>query len=229
MSGHAPLDVASLSHPGMVRTHNEDSVFVDGESGLAVLADGMGGYSAGEVASGIAVNVISTGMLEELRSGRELSRVDISSGLTHAALLLQQQIALANKGIYEAAQARPECAGKVGAVGFCFGGTTVNTFAVRIPDLAAGVPFYGGQPNAADVPKIKAPLMIHYAGLDERINAGWPAYEAALKANNVKYQMFLYPNTNHGFHNDTTPRYDEAAAKLAWSRTLAFFNENLKA
>ena len=113
--------------------------------------------------------------------------------------------------------------------GFCFGGTTVNTFAVRIPDLAAAVPFYGGQPNAADVPKIKAPLMLHYAGLDERINAGWPAYEAALKANNVKYQMFMYPNTNHGFHNDTTPRYDEAAAKLAWSRTLAFFNENLKA
>jgi carboxymethylenebutenolidase len=130
---------------------------------------------------------------------------------------------------YSVLKARPECAGKVGAVGFCFGGTTVNTFAVRIPDLAAGVPFYGGQPNAADVPKIKAPLMIHYAGLDERINAGWPAYEAALKANNVKYQMFMYPNTNHGFHNDTTPRYDEAAAKLAWSRTLAFFNENLKA
>jgi carboxymethylenebutenolidase len=130
---------------------------------------------------------------------------------------------------YSVLKARPECAGKVGAVGFCFGGTTVNTFAVRIPDLAAGVPFYGGQPNAADVPKIKAPLMIHYAGLDERINAGWPAYEAALKANNVKYQMFMYPNTNHGFHNDTTPRYDEAAAKLAWSRTVAFFNENLKA
>ena len=130
---------------------------------------------------------------------------------------------------YSVLKARPECAGKVGAVGFCFGGTTVNAFAVRIPDLAAGVPFYGGQPNAADVPKIKAPLMIHYAGLDERINAGWPAYEAALKANNVKYQMFMYPNTNHGFHNDTTPRYDEAAAKLAWSRTLAFFNENLKA
>jgi protein phosphatase len=111
MSVHGALDVASLSHPGMVRTHNEDSVFVDGEAGLAVLADGMGGYSAGEVASGIAVNVISTGMLEELRSGRELSKVDIGSGLTHAALLLQQQIALANKGIYEAAQARPECAG----------------------------------------------------------------------------------------------------------------------
>ena len=130
---------------------------------------------------------------------------------------------------YSVLKARPECAGKVGAVGFCFGGTTVNTFAVRIPDLAAAVPFYGGQPNAADVPKIKAPLMLHYAGLDERINAGWPAYEAALKANNVKYQMFMYPNTNHNFHNDTTPRYDEAAAKLAWSRTLAFFNENLKA
>jgi PPM family protein phosphatase len=111
MSTRAPLDVASRSHPGMVRTHNEDSIFVDGEAGLAVLADGMGGYSAGEVASGIAVNVISTGLLPELKSGRELSKVDIGSGLTHAALLLQQQIALANKGIYEAAQARPECAG----------------------------------------------------------------------------------------------------------------------
>src|SRR5438094_7053454 len=111
MSDRAALDVASLSHPGMVRTHNEDSVFVDGDAGLAVLADGMGGYSAGEVASGIAVNVISTGLMPELKSGRELSKVDIGSGLTHAALLLQQQIALANKGIYEAAQARPECAG----------------------------------------------------------------------------------------------------------------------
>jgi serine/threonine protein phosphatase PrpC len=106
-----PLDVASLSHPGMVRTHNEDSVFVDGEAGLAVLADGMGGYNAGEVASGIAVNVISNGLMPELKSGRELSKVDVQSGLTHAALLLQQQIAAANKGIYEAAQARPECAG----------------------------------------------------------------------------------------------------------------------
>ena len=105
------LDVACLSHPGMVRTHNEDSVFVDGEAGLAVLADGMGGYNAGEVASGIAVNVVSNGMMPELTSGRELSKVDVQSGLTHAALLLQQQIAAANKGIYEAAQARPECAG----------------------------------------------------------------------------------------------------------------------
>ena len=110
-SGRTPLDAASLSHPGMVRTHNEDSVFVDSDAGLAVLADGMGGYNAGEVASGIAVNVLSSGLLPELGSGRELWKVDVQSGLTHAALLLQQQIAAANKGIYEAAQARPECAG----------------------------------------------------------------------------------------------------------------------
>jgi carboxymethylenebutenolidase len=130
---------------------------------------------------------------------------------------------------YAVLKSRPECTGKVGAVGFCFGGTTVNMFAVRLPDLAAAVPFYGSQPSAADAAKIKAPLMLHYAGLDERINAGWPAYEAALKANGVKYQAFIYPNTNHGFNNDTTPRYDEAAAKLAWSRTIAFLNENLRA
>ena len=111
MTEHAALDCATLSHPGMVRSHNEDSVFVDGEAGIAILADGMGGYNAGEVASGIAVNVVSTGMLPDLNSGRELSKIDIASGLTHAALLLQQQIAAANKGIYEAAQARPECAG----------------------------------------------------------------------------------------------------------------------
>src|SRR5262245_1169626 len=111
MPESVPLDVASLSHPGMVRAHNEDTVFVDGAAGIAVLADGMGGYNAGEVASGIAVNVVSNGMMPELRSGRELSKVDVQSGLTHGALLLQQQIASANKGIYEAAQARPECAG----------------------------------------------------------------------------------------------------------------------
>jgi len=125
-------------------------------------------------------------------------------------------------------KARPECTGKVGAVGFCIGGTIVNIMAVRIPDLGAAVPFYGGQPTAADTAKIKAPLLIHYAALDERLNAGWPAWEAALKANGVKYQMYMYPGTNHGFHNDTTPRYDEAAAKLAWSRTIDFFKENLK-
>ena len=125
-------------------------------------------------------------------------------------------------------KARPECTGKIGAVGFCFGGGIVNMFAVRMPDLAAAVPFYGAQPAAEDVAKIKAPLLIHYAGLDERINAGWPAYEAALKANKVRYEVFIYPNTNHGFHNDTTPRYDEAAAKLAWQRTVDFFAKNLR-
>jgi carboxymethylenebutenolidase len=126
-------------------------------------------------------------------------------------------------------KSRPECTGKIGAVGFCFGGTVANMMAVRIPDLGAAVPFYGGQPSAADTAKIKAPLLIHYAAMDDRLNAGWPAWEASLKANSVKYQMYMYPGTNHGFHNDTTPRYDEAAAKLAWSRTTAFFKENLKA
>jgi carboxymethylenebutenolidase len=124
-------------------------------------------------------------------------------------------------------KSRPDVNGKIGAVGFCFGGGVANMMAVRIPDLAAAVPFYGEQPSAADTAKIKAPLLLHYAGNDERINAGWPAYEAALKANGVRYEMFMYPNTQHGFHNDSTPRYDEAAAKLAWQRTLAFFKANL--
>lgn len=117
--------------------------------------------------------------------------------------------------------------GKVGVVGFCFGGAVSNAMAVRLPELAASVPFYGRQPTAADVPKIKAPLLLHYAGLDERINEGWPPYEAALKANDKEYVAHMYPNVNHGFHNDTTPRYDEAAAKLAWTRTLEFFRVKL--
>jgi carboxymethylenebutenolidase len=97
-----------------------------------------------------------------------------------------------------------------------------------VPDLGAAVPFYGAQPSAADTANIKAPLLIHYAGADERIDAGWPAYEAALKASHVKYQAFIYPDVQHGFNNDTTPRYDEAAAHLAWGRTIDFFNEHLR-
>lgn len=123
----------------------------------------------------------------------------------------------------------PDCSGKLGAVGFCFGGGIVGMLAVRLgSDLNAGVPFYGGQPPAADVPKIKAPLLIHYAGMDARINAGWPAFEEALKANKVPHTAHIYEGANHGFHNDTTPRYDEASAKLAWQRTLEFFKKHLK-
>jgi carboxymethylenebutenolidase len=121
-----------------------------------------------------------------------------------------------------------DCNGKVGAVGFCFGGWIVNMMAVRIPDLSAAVPFYGGQPASEDVPKIKAPLLLHYAALDSNVNAGWPAYESALKANGKEYTAYMYENANHGFHNDTTPRYDKAAAELAWKRTIDFFNEKLK-
>jgi carboxymethylenebutenolidase len=122
----------------------------------------------------------------------------------------------------------PEGNGKVGAVGFCYGGGVVNYLATQIPDLAAGVPFYGSQPSAEETAKIKAPLLIHYAGADERINAGWPAYETALKAAGVSYEAFTYPNVQHGFNNDTTPRFDAEAAKLAWERTIAFFNKHLR-
>lgn len=120
-------------------------------------------------------------------------------------------------------------AARVGAVGFCYGGTVVNHLATRLPDLAAGVPFYGGQPPVAEVARIRSPLLLHYAGDDERINAGWPAYETALKAAGVLHEAHVYPGVQHGFHNDTTPRYDAGSARLAWERTLAFFRRTLNA
>ncbi len=126
-------------------------------------------------------------------------------------------------------KARPDSKGKLGAVGFCFGGGLVNQLAVRLgPDLNAGVAFYGRQAGVADVPKISAPLQFHYAGNDQRVNEGIPAYEAALKANNKKFESYMYEGKQHGFHNDTTPRYDAESAKLAWDRTLEFFKKNLK-
>jgi carboxymethylenebutenolidase len=121
-----------------------------------------------------------------------------------------------------------DCNGKVGVVGFCFGGWIANMMAVKVPTLSAAVPFYGGQPTAEEAALIQAPLMLQYGGLDTRVNEGWPAYEAALKANNKEYVVYFYPDVNHGFHNNTTPRYDEPAATLAWQRTVDFFKEKLK-
>jgi len=122
----------------------------------------------------------------------------------------------------------PDATGNVGITGFCYGGGVSNAAAVAYPELECAVPFYGRQPAASDVPKINAPLLLHYAALDKNINEGWPAYEAALKANNKVYEAYIYPGVNHGFHNDSTPRYDEPAAELAWKRTLGWFEKYLK-
>ena len=121
-----------------------------------------------------------------------------------------------------------DCNGNIGVVGFCFGGWISNMMAVKIPELGAAVPYYGRQPSDEDAIKIKAPLLLQYAELDTRVNAGWPAFEAVLKANNINYKAHMYPKVNHGFHNNTTPRYDEAAATLSWKRTIEFFNTHLK-
>lgn len=129
---------------------------------------------------------------------------------------------------FEFLKNHPECTGNVGVVGFCFGGWISNMMAVKVPTLKAAVPFYGGQPVITDAVQVVAPLQLHFAELDERVNTGWPAYEEALKAAGKEYVAYFYPGVNHGFHNDTTPRYDEAAAKLAWERTITFFNEKLK-
>ncbi|RZS93922.1 dienelactone hydrolase family protein [Aquimarina brevivitae] len=127
---------------------------------------------------------------------------------------------------YEYLKNHKDCNGKVGVVGFCFGGWISNMMAVRLPDLAAAAPYYGGQPTE-DIDQIKAPLQLHYAGLDERVNAGWPTYEKALQEHNVEHEAFVYPEVNHGFHNTSTPRYDKEAAELAWQRTITFFEKHL--
>ncbi len=131
--------------------------------------------------------------------------------------------------VFDYLPSRSDCNGKYGCVGFCWGGAMANSLAVNIPSLKAAVAFYGRQPDVADVPKIKAAIQLHYGGLDERVNAGIPAYEEALKKNNIPYELYVYEGANHAFHNDTAPtRYNEAAAKLAWKRTIDFFNKYLR-
>ena len=129
---------------------------------------------------------------------------------------------------YEYLKSHEDCNGKIGVVGFCFGGWISNMMAVRIPELGAAVPYYGRQPSDEDASIIKAPLLLQYAELDTRVNAGWPAFEEVLKANNIAYEAFMYTKVNHGFHNNTTPRFDKKAADLSWKRTISFFNEKLK-
>ena len=129
---------------------------------------------------------------------------------------------------YEYLLNHKNCNGNIGVVGFCFGGWIANMMAVKVPTLSAAVPFYGGQPSDEDAARIKAPLLLQFAGLDTRVNAGWPDYETVLKANNIPHTAHIYPEVNHGFHNNTTPRYDEKAANVAWERTMAFFKEHLK-
>jgi carboxymethylenebutenolidase len=128
---------------------------------------------------------------------------------------------------YEYLKSHEDCNGQVGVVGFCFGGWIANMMAVKVPTLAAAVPYYGGQPTTEEAEQIKAPLLLHYAGLDSRVNEGWPAYETILKKNKVENTAFTYEGVNHGFHNNTTPRYDEAAATASWTRTIDFFKEKL--
>jgi len=129
---------------------------------------------------------------------------------------------------YHFLKAHKNCNGHIGVVGFCFGGWISNMMAVRLPDLGAAVPYYGRQPSNEDAVKIKTPLLLQYGELDKRVNAGWPAFETVLKANNIEHQAYIYPNVNHGFHNNTTPRFDKEAADLSWERTMAFFKEKLK-
>ena len=129
---------------------------------------------------------------------------------------------------YHYLKSHENCNGNVGVVGFCFGGWISNMMAVRLPDLGAAVPYYGRQPSDEDAVKIKAPLLLQYGELDKRVNEGWPAFEAVLKANNIAYEAYIYPEVNHGFHNNTTPRFNKPAADLSWERTIAFFNEHLR-